>query len=440
MSALKSAIKRLLPEEALLFYHRCLARTAAFVYRFPSNDMIIIGVTGTKGKTSTANYLWAALRAAGEPVALISTANMRLNDREWLNPYHMTMPGRFTLQRLMSDARREGCTWCIVETTSEGIKQSRHIGIAYDVVILTNLTPEHLRSHGGSFEAYRDAKATIFHELATSKRKVIDGRPVPKVIVVNADSDQANHFLQFDADKKITFGLKAGNVKAEHVTMGPGGSRFAVNDRTYTLSMLGAFNVYNALPSIALAQTFDLPLDRVAVGLSNLALIPGRMELIREGQPFTVIVDYAHEKESMTGALAAARDVAGDAGRVIVLLGAEGGGRDTAKRGQMGRVAGEMADVVIASNVDPYEDDPLPIANDIAVAAEQHGKRRDHNLFVILDRREGIRRALSMAEKGDVVLITGKGAEPSITIGGKTMPWDDRVVVREELRAISNFQ
>jgi len=125
--------------------------------------------------------------------------------------------------------------------------------------------------------------------------------------------------------------------------------------------------------------------------------------------------------------------VAGDAGRVIVLLGAEGGGRDTAKRGQMGRVAGEMADVVVASNVDPYEDDPLPIANDIAMAAEQSGKQRDQNLFVILDRREGIRKALAVAEKGDVVLITGKGAEPLIIIGGKTMPWDDRVVVREEI-------
>ncbi|MEK7108406.1 MAG: UDP-N-acetylmuramoyl-L-alanyl-D-glutamate--2,6-diaminopimelate ligase [Patescibacteria group bacterium] len=435
--ALKSHVRQLLPERALLAYHRVFARMAALAYHFPSHEMIVIGVTGTKGKTSTANYLWAALRATGASVAQISTANIRINDTENINPFHMTMPGRFTLQRLMAQARRKGCTWCIVETTSEGIKQSRHAGIVYDIVVLTNLTPEHLRSHGGKFENYRDAKATIFRELAASYRKAIDGRPVPKVIVVNADSDQASHFLAFDADRKVTFSIRtASDIKAERVTTGSGGAKFSINDQSYTLSILGAFNVYNALPAIAIANVFDLPSDRVAAGLASLASIPGRMELINESQPFTVIVDYAHEKESMTGALNAARNVAGDAGRVIVLLGAEGGGRDTAKRGQMGKVAAEIADVVITSNVDPYEDDPFPIANDIAVAAEQHGKRRDHNLFVILDRREGIRKALSIAENGDVVLITGKGAEQSITIGGKTMPWDDRVVVREEIEKL----
>lgn len=437
MTSLKSIIKRLLSERSILLYHRCVAHTAAFLYRFPSRRMIVIGVTGTKGKTSTANYLWAALRAAGESVALISTANLRINDTETLNPFHMTMPGRFTLQRLMNDTQQAGCTWCIVETTSEGINQSRHVGIAYDVVVLTNLTPEHLRSHGGSFENYRDAKATIFRELADSHRKVIAGRSVPKIIMVSADSDQAQHFLSFDADSKVTFGIASrADVKAENITMSRNGARFSVGNDQFVLSILGLFNVSNALPAIAIARAFSLPMDRVADGLSRLASIPGRMELIHEGQPFTVIVDYAHEKESMTGALKAARDVAGDAGRVIVLLGAEGGGRDTAKRGQMGQVAAEIADIVIVSNVDPYEDDPFQIANDIAIAAEQHGKQRDVDLFVILDRREGIRKALSVAEQGDVVLITGKGAEQSITIGGKTTPWDDRVVVREELRRL----
>jgi UDP-N-acetylmuramyl tripeptide synthase len=199
---------------------------------------------------------------------------------------------------------------------------------------------------------------------------------------------------------------------------------------------LGKFNVYNALPAIIIGRLFGVNNDLIAKGLMNLKVIPGRMEKIDAGQDFTVLVDYAHEKESMTNALETVNGMKKPEAKVIVLLGAEGGGRDKAKRPIMGEIAAKMADFVIVSNVDPYLDDPQQILEDIAVASEKNGKIRNQNLFVIEDRRLGIKKALSLAKTNDIVLITGKGAEQSIVIGGKRFAWDDREVVKEELKQI----
>ena len=194
--------------------------------------------------------------------------------------------------------------------------------------------------------------------------------------------------------------------------------------------------MYNALPAIAIGRLLGISDDCIKKGLNNLRLIPGRMEVIKEGQPFTLIVDYAHEKQSITGVLKTANAMKKPDAKTIILLGAEGGGRDKAKRPIMGELAGKMADYLVVSNVDPYEDDPTEIVEDIAVVAEKFGKVRNKDLFVIEDRRAGISKALSLAKAGDIVLITGKGAEQSMIIGGKSIPWDDRVIVKEELNKI----
>ncbi|MEK7094623.1 MAG: UDP-N-acetylmuramyl-tripeptide synthetase [Patescibacteria group bacterium] len=436
MTALfKKILKKFLPERAILFYHRALANLAAAYYRFPSDKMIVIGVTGTKGKTSTANYIWSVLNSAGERAAMISTANIIIGDNEELNKFHMTMPGRFALQKLISRAKSAGCKWCIIETTSEGIKQSRHIGINYDIVVLTNLTPEHLASHENSFEKYRDMKAVIFGNLHKSKRKMIGGKKIPKVIFANADCPHASFFLNFQADIKKTFGLnESSDYRATIKHANPETTVFEVNGLSYEIKIPGTFNVYNALPAVAIADIFNFPLNDVARGVAGISTIPGRMEKIEEGQSFTVLVDYAHEKTSMAVALDTARGLTKDNGKVIVLLGAEGGGRDTNKRAEMGSIAAEKADYIVVSNVDPYEDDPLVIADDIARSAEQRGSMRGENLFVILDREKGIQKAISLAKPNDVVILTGKGAEQSITVGGVTTKWDDRDVVRNILK------
>ncbi|MEK7501024.1 MAG: UDP-N-acetylmuramoyl-L-alanyl-D-glutamate--2,6-diaminopimelate ligase [Patescibacteria group bacterium] len=425
-----------MPSGLVSFYHYLWAVFAAARYGWPGRKMAVIGITGTKGKTSTANFIWSCLNSAGLKTGLIGTANIRIGNRESLNKYHMTMPGRLILQSLLARMVASGCRYCVVETTSEGIKQWRHKGIIYDIAVFTSLTPEHLQAHG-SFEAYKKTKGRLFASLAKSKHKTIGGQKIKKLIMANSDSPHKNYFLSFKADKKITFGLGTGaDYMAEDIKADTSGVSFSVRGEMYRLGIMGIFNVYNALPAVVIGHEVGLSADTIRKGLADLKLIPGRMELIDQGQDFTVIVDYAHEKESMKALLETAAAMKSPSAKVIVLLGAEGGGRDKAKRPIMGQLSAQMADVVIVSNVDPYDDDPKQILEDIAVPAEKFGKIRSQNLFVIEDRRRGIIRALELARPGDIVLITGKGAEQSMIIKERRLEWDDREVVREELRRL----
>lgn len=438
---MKKLIKKIAPAWLLSLYHRALSRLAAIYYGNPSRKMIVIGITGTKGKTSAANFIWSCLTAAGWKTGQTGTANIRIGEKEILNPHHMTMPGRFTLQKYLRDMLDAGCKVAIVETTSEGIKQWRHSGIEYDIAIFTNLYPEHLASHGGSFEEYKKTKGKLFSSLKTEgvKNKIIGGQFVPKIIIANSDSEFAEYFSSFPADKKITYGiLNPTNFQATAINSSSesAGPSFVVNNEKYGLSIPGEFNIENALPAIALCKTFGIKEEAIKLGLKSLKNIPGRMEKIDEGQPFQVYVDYAHQKESMEALLLSGSKLVRENGKIIVLLGAEGGGRDRAKRALMGEAAAKLADFVVISNVDPYEDDPIAIAEDIAIAAETHGKIREKNLFVILDRRSGIHKSLSLANPNDIVFLTGKGSEQSITIDGKASFWDDREVAREELHLL----
>ncbi len=434
---MKKAFRTLIPERLLSLYHYFLALAAAVWYGFPSRHIVPIGITGTKGKTSTANFIWSCLSAGKILTGIITTANIRIGDREILNAYHMTMPGPFTIQRLLREMVRAGCTHCVIETTSEGLKQHRETGLQYDIAVFTNLFPEHLPSHGGSFETYKEMKGKMFASLLSHPRKVVGQRQVEKIIIANAVSEHAPYFLGFPADRKVTFAVeKKADYTAQEVRSNATGVAFTVGGKEFRLSIPGAFNVSNALPAIIISRLADIDDASIARGLEGLTLIPGRMERIEAGQKFTLFIDYAHEGESMRNVLETATAMRAPAGKIIVLLGAEGGGRDKAKRPIMGKLAGTMADYVVVSNVDPYSDDPQQILEDIAKVAEQAGKKRDTDLFVIEERREGIKKALSLARAGDIVLITGKGAEQSIVIGGKSLPWDDRTVVREELQKL----
>lgn len=434
---MKSFLRKLTPQPILKAYHYSMAKLGALVYGFPSRKMLIIGITGTKGKTSTANFIWSVLNSSGWKTGIVSTANIRIGDEEYPNVYHMTMPGRFEIQKWLKKMLDAGCRAAIVETTSEGINQYRHKGIEYDFLVFTNLTPEHLPSHGGSFEKYKETKGRIFADLEKTRRKTLRDRAIKKIFVVNGDSEHKDYFLGFEADKKITFGIREkADYRAENIKTLNEETNFDLGPDHYLISIPGNFNVYNVLPGIIIAKELGIPAADIAAGSKRLKTIPGRMEKIDEGQDFAVFVDYAHEKESLTAVLETAEAMSPN--RIIILLGAEGGGRDKSKRPVMGRLAGERADCVIVSNVDPYEDEPGPIIEDIAKAAEEAGKTKDKNLFLIEDRRTGIRKALSLAEKGDVVLITGKGAEQSIIIAGKRYSWDDRKVVKEELKKILN--
>lgn len=433
---MKKLLKKILPKKFLLAYHYVLAIIATYKYGFPSKKMVVIGITGTKGKTSASNFIWSCLSAGGNKTGIISTANIRIGEKEFLNKYHMTMPSPFIVQKYMAQMVEEGCTFCIIETTSEGMKQYRHVGINYDVAVFTNLSPEHLQSHEGSFEKYKKMKTRMFEALCTHT-KILHGKEVKKVIIANNDSEHADYFLNFNADRKITFGIKSkADVQAECIVETPLGVNFLLNGKEFAIDILGKFNIYNALPAIIIARIFGISDEHIKEGLTGLKIIPGRMEKIDEGQDFTVIVDYAHEKESMTNVLSTANAMKSGDTKIIVIIGSEGGGRDKAKRPIMGELAAKMADYVIVSNVDPYDDDPKTILEDIAVSSERHGKIRGKDLFVIEDRKEGIRKAILLASRNDIVLVTGKGAEQSMIIQGKAVLWDDRKIVREILRPL----
>lgn len=439
---MKAFLKQIVPQRVFSAYYWLFSVLGALLYGFPSRKMIVVGITGTKGKTSTANFVWSCATVAGMKAGIITTANIRIGDEESMNHYHMTMPGRFAIQRTMREMVKKGCKLCVVETTSEGLKQWRHAGIDYDVAIFTNLTPEHLPSHGGSFEAYKKAKGALFSSLRHSRQKTIDGAVVQKIVLANNDSEHAPYYLGLVSGAAQTFSLQAASdFKAEQVQESRVGVTFVVHDAArhsrvpYELSVLGAFNIYNALPAIALMKVWSIPEEKIQTGIKTLALIPGRMEVVAHAGTFpaTVIVDYAHEGQSMNVATDASRRMLGPNGKLIVLLGAEGGGRDKTKRKAMGEIVAQKADLVIVSDVDPYEDDPVEICEDIAKFVEAGGKKRGENLFVIGDRRSGIAKALSFAVSGDIVLITGKGAEQSMVVKGGSITWDDRVVVREEM-------
>ncbi|MFA5070387.1 MAG: UDP-N-acetylmuramoyl-L-alanyl-D-glutamate--2,6-diaminopimelate ligase [Patescibacteria group bacterium] len=435
---MKSFLKKIIPRFIILFYHRCLARLAVFLYRNPSNKLVVIGVTGTNGKSTVANFISLILAEAGFKVGLTSTYNFRIGQQEWLNNKKMTMLGRLALQRFLARLHKAGCQYAVIETSSEGIMQSRHLGINYDIAVFTNLTPEHIEAHG-NFENYKKAKGKLFKHLTQRKRKKINGKIIDKISVVNLDDPHADFFISFPADKKYSYSLKnksgdqeVKTIRAENVSVKKEGSRFHVGGQEFILPMLGEHNIYNALAALTVGLSQDISLVKAKTALEKVKSLPGRLEFIREGQNFTIIVDYAPEVVSLNKLYEVVKLF--DKNKIIHVLGSCGGGRDKARRPILGEIAGQKADLVIVTNEDPYDEDPMAIIDSVAAGAEKTGKIRGQNLFTVLDRREAIKLALQKARAGDLVLLTGKGAEQAICVaGGKKIPWDERTAVKEIL-------
>src|SRR3989344_2091736 len=303
---MKKILRLFAPKFILSGYHLALAYLAALWFGFPSKKMTVIAVIGTRGKTTTANLIWSCLTAAGNKTGLTGTANIRIGDREFLNPYHMTMPGRFVLQKLLSDMKRAGCEYAVVETPSEGVEQWRHKGISYDAAVLTVVYPEYAAAHGWSFERCKRMHLEVFKKLAGGRRKILNGEKVPKTIVVNTDSDFSGDFIRCEADNKTTYGIKhAADYRGEDIRVGQSNITFRVGKDAYELRMRGAFNVPNALAAVALCSSLGIEQKVISRGISQLKCVPGRMESIEAGQPFLVLVDYAHDAVSIEAALRA---------------------------------------------------------------------------------------------------------------------------------------
>ncbi|HEY4521822.1 MAG TPA: UDP-N-acetylmuramoyl-L-alanyl-D-glutamate--2,6-diaminopimelate ligase [Candidatus Paceibacterota bacterium] len=371
------------------FYHQTLAYTAAFLYGFPSRKLKVIGVTGTNGKSTVVHMITSILEEVGEKVVSVSSLRLKVGKNEIKDALKRTMPGRFVIQKLLRRGVDGGCKYAVVEVTSQGIEQFRHKGINFLMAVLTNVTPEHIESHG-TFQKYREAKTKLFYKT--------------KIHVLNGDDkENLNHFSDISSQKRIIY---------------------SKNDlpKDLNLKLLGEFNKENAAAAFAVARELGISEEKIKSALEKIESIPGRLEFVQK-KPFAVVVDYAHTPDALRKVYQTLSP------RLICVFGAAGGGRDKWKRPEMGKIASEFCDEIILTNEDPYDENPESILKDI-----EKGINPCPGLKKILDRRQAINKALKSASSGDTVIITGKGAEQWIMgPNSQKIPWDDRNVVKEEL-------
>lgn len=443
--------KRILPKSVLNIRHFFFAWWGAVLYRHPSRELIVIGITGTSGKSSTAFILRTLLEEAGLKVGSLSTIDFYIAGEQQWNDQKMTMLGKMQVQRYLRDMVHAGCDVAIVETTSEGYIQHRHRFISYDAMVLTNLYPEHIDSHG-SFEKYMAAKQGIVSYVASLPKKYIKGKEVPRFCVLNAAvphiesffSDTFPHtyfFARNDEELFVDTALLShpGNTmllaKDTHIDIQ--GLHFLCNGLAVSAQLYGDHNVSNILAAFGVCLGLHIPLEQIYKGLARIHGIPGRIEFIEDAVPygFQVIVDYAFEPKAMQRLYDVVSFLAPK--RIIHVFGSTGGGRDIERRFTVGRMVGERATIAIVTDEDPYDDDPLLIMNDVAKALRDVGKQDQQDLFIIEDRKQAIEKAVSLAQPGDIVLITGKGSEQAMVVKGNLVPWDDRTAVRGALRLLS---
>jgi len=421
-------LRKIAPEPLVKAYHYILAFTAACWYRFPSQRIAVIGVTGTKGKSTVVELVSAILEEAGFKTALAGTIRFKVGAKSRPNLFKMTMPGRFFMQKFLREAVSAGCTHAVIEMTSEGVKQYRHKFIELDALVFTNLAPEHIESHG-SFEKYLRAKLELVRALSRSRKK-------RRAMVANADDPRGSEFLSAAGNaEKRPYRL----TDAEPFELKSDGIDFAFAGTKMHSPLIGQFNLMNILAAATFARCIDISIHLIARAVAKLEHVPGRVEFIHEGQPFQVVVDYAHTPDSLRALYEAFKTpsvshktpgVQRSPGvRLICVLGATGGGRDKRKRPELGKIADAYCDIAILTDEDPYDEDPRDIVNDVA------GGFFRIKPEVIMDRREAIRKALSLAKEGDAVLITGKGTDPFIIRArGAKEPWSDAQAARNELR------
>lgn len=422
MNLIKSLIPKKIIDICRPTYHYSLAFLGAVIYRFPSRKIKVVAITGTKGKSTTTEIMNTILEEAGFKTALANTLRFKIGNQEKRNLFKMTMPGRFFLQKFLYQATRENCDFAVIEMTSEGARQFRHKFIDLDALIFTNLSPEHIESHG-SYENYVKAKLRIAESLSKSKK----GK---RILVINNDDKEAEKFKALKNTKKILYSLN----DATNLLLQDQKSSFVWRDQRIETKLIGKFNIYNILGALSLAEALGVDSEKAKRAIEKIEKIRGRVEKI-PANGFDVYVDYAHTIDSLTKLYEAFPN-----NKKICVLGNTGGGRDQWKRPGMAKVANEYCQEVILTNEDPYDEDPQKILDEMAVSVSKE------KLKIILDRREAIRTSLINAKEKSsliktdkksekvVVLITGKGTDPFI-MGphGSKIPWDDAEVVREEL-------
>lgn len=406
-----------------------MAGLANAFYNQPSSRMKMIGVTGTNGKTTTTYLIETIMNDYGLKTGLIGTIQMKYDGQSF--PMPRTTPEALELQRYLNDMANAGTECCVMEVSSHALEQGRVKGTDFRTAIFTNLTQDHLDYHH-TMEEYRGAKGLFFSRLGNAFAK---DEPSRKYAVLNADDEASAYFAKQTAAEVITYGLgEYADIRASNISITAQGTSFHVDtfrgSADIAIRMVGKFNVYNAMAAIAAALLEGIPLEDIKNSLESVPGVDGRVEVVDEGQPYAVIVDYAHTPDGLENVLRTVKEFA--EGRVLTVFGC-GGDRDRTKRPIMGKIAAKYSDVVLVTSDNPRTEDPDLILKDIEAGLIEDGVSTE-SYKLIVDRRKAIEKAIEMASPGDVVLIAGKGHETYQLIAGEVLDFDDRIVAKDAIR------
>ena len=411
---------------------RALALMASTLYDHPSRDLVVIGVTGTDGKTTTTTMIQQMLVGADRPAGSMSTVDIRVGDSVDVNETRQTTLEALEVQEQLARMRDRGLKVVVIESSSHGLALQRVVGVDFDVAVFTNIAHEHLDFHK-TIEAYREAKASLIDLTAASRDKGI-----VKTAVLNRDDPSFAYLVDRPIARQLTYGIQMdADLKANRVDLIPEGLRLEASTPlgplAVRLKLSGRWNAANALAAAAAGVAVGLTLDQIRDGLERFSGVSGRMERVDLGQPFAVIIDYAHTPQSLEKVLRELRPIT--KGKLIAVFGSAGD-RDREKRPWMGEIAARLSDYAVFTNEDPREEDAMTILGEIAAGAEEVGWKEGENYARIEDRRQGIAQAVRRARPGDTILLAGKGHERSILIGRGKEPWDERAVAEAAIRGL----
>ena len=400
---------------AVLPYHYAQSVFATTRYGRPARKMHVIGVTGTNGKTTTCFMIWNMLKEAGFKTGLMTTVAWGVDK---LTPElgHMTTVDAITLNKRISEIKKQGAEYLVLEVTSHALAEHRTLGIPIEIAVFTNLTHDHLDYHR-TFVKYRDAKGKLFKKA--------------KFSIFNAD-DAATRFYEMSTKKYTTYGINYGDKKAKDIKLGVSGVKYSYGDMKIETNIPGEFNVYNSLAAAIVGEQLGLTKEQIEKGIKTLESVEGRMNVINEGQSFTVIVDYAHAPDALEKVF---ESIKNHKGKVIAVHGGAGR-RDPSTRPIRGMILGKYADIVIITEDDSRDEDPEKIAAGFIEGAIKAGKTLDKDLFKELDREKAIELAINMAKKGDIVLILGKGHEKTILRADGPHDFEDIKIAKKYLKKL----
>jgi len=423
-----------------LLWHRAKGMAAAIRYGFPAKSMVVIGVTGTNGKTTTTHMIEHLLRSAGKKVAMVSTSEFSINGKRRPNLSKKTTMSPFKTQKFLKDCAKKKVDFVVIEASSHALHQSRLWGIPFSISVITNITHEHLDYHG-TMEKYAEAKKILFSNVSKNCRRseshTLRHIPHVKAFVLNTADKYYDKFREVHCPVNIAYGLGQGDLQAADITYTKHGSKFALkyeNDVVgVDLSLAGAYNVENALAATGVALACKMSLEEIASSLNTFEGVGGRMERIKSSKGFEVIVDFALTPDALDKLYKVLRETT--EGRLIGLIGSCGD-RDKEKRPIMGKIVASYCDVTIVTDEEPYTEDPKVIMQAVLEGAKKIKKMGEH-LKLIEDRYDAMEYAIRNAQPGDVVVVTGMGSFQTRAMNDGPMPWDEREVAREIINKYS---